>query len=423
MPIMQASLETSLKQHLILNQNTRVWLDIISMPAYDLVEKIKHELDNNPFVIPNYNSSLMSSGKNNLLETAIPNSKESIFSHLETQINIEFSNKKDIDTALNILGFLNKDGFILTPLEEISKTLAVSLSQVKYILSVIKKLDPLGIASSSLKECLYTQLESLDESDVVELAKVIVEKYLDELSKKKYSKISEALNISLEDIEKALKLIQTLEPYPARNYDITPVKYVVPELFILKKNDEWVVKTNKDFIEPLQISKKYIRLMGDTKDEKTLEYLREKLVYAKSLINAIEERKKTLHNVGLALLELQYDFFERGGEYLKPLTLKDIANHEKVSLSESTISRISNNKYLETTWGTFSIKYFFSSVVGGNFSARSVKEIIKRIIENSNVNMSDEKIRLILKSEGIDLSRRTVTKYRNSMNIFSSRDR
>ena len=423
MATINASLETSLKQHLILNQNTRVWLDIISMPAYDLVEKIKHELDNNPFIIPNYKSGLMSSGNSELLESVIPNSKESIFSHLETQINIEFSNKKDIDTALNILGFLNKDGFILTPLEEISKTLAVSLSEVKRIVSVIKKLDPLGIASSSLKECLYTQLESMKETDVVTLAKVMVEKYLNELSKKNYSKISDALNINIEDIEKALKLIQTLEPYPARNYDTTPVKYVVPELFILKKNDEWVVKTNKDFIEPLQISKKYIKLMGYTKDKKTLEYLREKLVYAKSLINAIEERRKTLHNVGLALLELQYDFFEQGVEYLKPLTLKDIAYHEKVSLSESTISRISNNKYLETTWGTFSIKYFFSSVVSGNYSARSVKEIVKRIIESSNVNMSDEKIRLILKSEGIDLSRRTVTKYRNSMNIFSSRDR
>jgi len=421
MATINASLETSLKQHLILNQNTRVWLDIISIPAYDLIEKIKYELANNPFVIPNYSFGLMSSRNDNVLESLVPNAKESIFAHLETQINIEFSNKKDVDLALNILGFLNKDGFILTPLEEISKTLAVSLSQVKSIVSVIKKLDPLGIASSSLSECLYTQLENMESSAVVGVAKIIVEKYLDDLSKKKYSSISLALNISLEGIKKALKLIQTLEPYPSRNYDTTPVKYVVPELFILKKNDEWVIKTNKDFIEPLQISKKYIRLMNSTKDEKTLEYLREKLAYAKSLINAIGERKKTLYNVGLALLELQYEFFEHGVEYLKPLTLKDIAYHEKVSLSESTISRISNNKYLETPWGTFSIKYFFSSAVGNNYSARSVKEIIKRIIGNSNV--SDERIRLILKSEGIDISRRTVTKYRNSMNIFSSRDR
>nr|WP_300589433.1 hypothetical protein [uncultured Brachyspira sp.] len=171
----------------------------------------------------------------------------------------------------------------------------------------------------------------------------------------------------------------------------------------------------------MKINKKYIKLLNIEKSKDSINFLKEKKKEAESLINASNERKKTLLKIGEALLKFQFNFFEYGKEFMKPLTLKDMSL--EVNLSESTISRIANGKYLNTVWGTFSIKYFFSAAVGNGLGSRGVKEIIKRIIENSPAKLSDEKIRLILKSEGIEISRRTVAKYRKSMNIFSSRSR
>ncbi len=264
--------------------------------------------------------------------------------------------------------------------------------------------------------------ESLEkDKNIYDSAIHIVENYLDELSKKNYKKIALNLNTDEDTILKALNLIQTLEPYPAREYDASSIKYIIPELFILKENNQWIVKTDETFIPHLKINKKYIKLLNIEKSKDSINFLKEKKKEAESLINASNERKKTLLKIGEALLKFQFNFFEYGKEFMKPLTLKDMSL--EVNLSESTISRIANGKYLNTVWGTFSIKYFFSAAVGNGLGSRGVKEIIKRIIENSPAKLSDEKIRLILKSEGIEISRRTVAKYRKSMNIFSSRSR
>ncbi|HJH54948.1 MAG TPA: RNA polymerase factor sigma-54, partial [Brachyspira hyodysenteriae] len=286
---------------------------------------------------------------------------------------------------------------------------------------------PIGVAAKNINECLSIQLkfkkqESKEkDKSIFDIAINIVENYLDELSKKNYDKIALNLNIEVNTVLKALKLIQTLEPYPAREYDTSSVKYIVPELFIFKENDNWFVKTDETFIPHLKISKKYIKLLDREESKDSINFLKEKKKEAESLINASNDRKKTLLKIGEALLKFQINFFEYGKEFMKPLTLKDMSL--EVNLSESTISRIANGKYLNTVWGTFSIKYFFSRAVNGGLGSRGVKEIIKRIIENSPAKLSDEKIRLILKSEGIDISRRTVAKYRKSMNIFSSRNR
>ena len=191
----------------------------------------------------------------------------------------------------------------------------------------------------------------------------------------------------------------------------------MPELFIFKENDKWQVKTNETFILPLKINKKYSKILKENNFNNDI--LKEKKLEAQNLISTVNERKKSLKRVGEGLLKLQIDFFENGKEFMKPLRLKDLAL--ETNLSESTISRISNGKYLNTVWGTFSIKYFFSKnikAINGELGSRAVKEIIKRIIENSNAKLSDEKIRLILKSEGIEIARRTVAKYRQSMNII-----
>lgn len=413
------SINTSIRNELKLNSQTKLWLNIISIPAVELKEKIEKAIEENPFLEYDIKSNHNNLDINSIIENTASNSKESLFEHLKSQISIVFNNKKDIELAELISTFINENGYLTISSEEIADILNISAKKADEIIKILKTLEPIGIAAKNISECLSTQLKNKENIDknIKNIAINIVENYLNELSKKDYKYISSKMNISEENILEALKLIQTLEPYPAREFDTTTIKYIVPELFIFKENDKWQVKTNETFILPLKINKKYSKILKENNFNNDI--LKEKKLEAQNLISTVNERKKSLKRVGEGLLKLQIDFFENGKEFMKPLRLKDLAL--ETNLSESTISRISNGKYLNTVWGTFSIKYFFSKnikAVNGELGSRAVKEIIKRIIENSNAKLSDEKIRLILKSEGIEIARRTVAKYRQSMNII-----
>ena len=413
------SINTSIRNELKLNSQTKLWLNIISIPAIELKEKIEKAIEENPFLEYDIKSNHNNLYINSIIENTASNSKESLFEHLKSQISIVFNNKKDIELAELISTFINENGYLTISSEEISDILNISVKKANEIIKILKTLEPIGIAAKNISECLSTQLKNKENIDknIKNIAINIVENYLNELSKKDYKYISSKMNISEKNILEALKLIQTLEPYPAREFDTTTIKYIVPELFIFKENDKWQVKTNETFILPLKINKKYSKILKENNFNNDI--LKEKKLEAQNLISTVNERKKSLKRVGEGLLKLQIDFFENGKEFMKPLRLKDLAL--ETNLSESTISRISNGKYLNTVWGTFSIKYFFSKnikTINGELGSRAVKEIIKRIIENSNAKLSDEKIRLILKSEGIEIARRTVAKYRQSMNII-----
>lgn len=416
---LSTNIKTQLRHELRLNAQTKLWLDTISMPAIELKEKIEKEMEENPFLEYDFKNS-SNKDIDNIIENTLQSEGESLFEHLKTQINIAFDNKKDIELAEHICSFIDKDGYIKTPYETISETLNANIKDIQRIINILKTFDPLGVCAKDIGECLSIQLKSRDdiEESIKEIAIKIVENFLKELGSKNYDYIANEINITKDKVLEALKIIQTLEPYPAREYDTTPIKYIVPEIFIFKENNEWVVKTNESFIKPLKISKKYSKLINEGKNSsrEDINFLKEKKKMAESLINAVGERKKTLLKVGEGLLKFQLPFFENGKEFVKPLKLQDLSL--EVFLSESTISRISNGKYLNTVWGTFSIKYFFSKELKGGVSSRAVKEIIKRIIKDSPAKLTDEKIRLILKSEGIDISRRTVAKYRLSSSIL-----
>ena len=413
------SINTSIRNELKLNSQTKLWLNIISIPAIELKEKIEKAIEENPFLEYDIKSNHNNLDINSIIENTASNSKESLFEHLKSQISIVFNNKKDIELAELISTFINENGYLTISPEEIADILNISVKKTDEIIKILKTLEPIGIAAKNISECLSIQLKNKENIDknIKNIAINIVENYLNELSKKDYKYISSKMNISEKNILEALKLIQTLEPYPAREFDTTTIKYIVPELFIFKENDKWQVKTNETFILPLKINKKYSKILKENNFNNDI--LKEKKLEAQNLISTVNERKKSLKRVGEGLLKLQIDFFENGKEFMKPLRLKDLAL--ETNLSESTISRISNGKYLNTVWGTFSIKYFFSKnikAINGELGSRAVKEIIKRIIENSDAKLSDEKIRLILKSEGIEIARRTVAKYRQSMNII-----
>ena len=279
------SLRTAIKNDLRLNYQTRIWLDVISAPAVELKEKIEKAMEDNPFLEYDFKSSSPKSSSssediNSIIENTIENNKESLFSHLKSQIDITFDDKKEIELAEQICSFINEDGYLTIESGEISNILNADIKQIDKIISIIKTFDPYGVAAKNINECLSIQLKmkrkEAYEKEIYDIAINIVENYLDELSKKNYEKIALNLNIEVDTVLKALKLIQTLEPYPAREYDTSAVKYIVPELFIFKENDNWIVKTDETFIPHLKISKKYIKLLDREESKDNINFLKDR---------------------------------------------------------------------------------------------------------------------------------------------------
>ncbi len=422
-------LQISTKQNLVLNNKMLMSLEILYMSTADLNEHIKQQLIENPFLESNssydsydYKNQVKNKSTTDILEQTIDSKNESLFEYLIEQVNITNMNENQKYIAQILIGYIDNDGYIKTTTTKISEENNIDLANTEYVLSIIQTFEPLGIASNNLEQALITQLKR-NNSKYKDIAINIIEKYFNELIDYHYNIIIDKLSITIDDIEKARELISKLEPYPARAFDNSHIEYVVPELFIFKENGKWTVKTNDKAIPHLQINKKYTRLKEGTKDKDTLLYLKEQEEKASNLIRFLSDRGKTLYKVGQALVDLQIEFFENGKESIVPLRLKDIALYEKVNVSESTISRLVNRKYLETVWGIFPLKYFFSSVIGSSMSSRSVKEMIKRIISNSTQSLSDEKIKNILMAEGVSIARRTVSKYRSQLKIPSSRNK
>ena len=258
---LSTNIKTQLRHELRLNAQTKLWIDTISMPAIELKEKIEKEMEENPFLEYDFKNT-SNKDIDNIIENTLQSEGESLFEHLKTQINIAFDNKKDIELAEHICSFIDKDGYIKTPYETISETLNANIKDVQRIINILKTFDPLGVCAKDIGECLSIQLKSRDdiEESIKEIAIKIVENFLKELGSKNYDYIANEINTTKDKVLEALKIIQTLEPYPAREYDTTPIKYIVPEIFIFKENNEWVVKTNESFIKPLKISKKYSKL-------------------------------------------------------------------------------------------------------------------------------------------------------------------
>lgn len=255
------SINTSIRNELKLNSQTKLWLNIISIPAIELKEKIEKAIEENPFLEYDIKSNHNNLDINSIIENTASNSKESLFEHLKSQISIVFNNKKDVELAELISTFINENGYLTISPEEISDILNISVKKANEIIKILKTLEPIGIAAKNISECLSTQLKNKENIDknIKNIAINIVENYLNELSKKDYKYISLRMNISEKNILEALKLIQTLEPYPAREFDTTTIKYIVPELFIFKENDKWQVKTNETFILPLKINKNIVK--------------------------------------------------------------------------------------------------------------------------------------------------------------------
>lgn len=344
-------------------------------------------------------------------------------------MQLQFSNLKGKHAAIGkyIIEAVDDNGYLTASVEEIAQAVDAEIEDVEDTLNFIQTFDPAGIAARNLRECLIIQLAS--KGLLTDEIEYIIENMLEDLADNKIAHIAKTLNMKNQEVQQIADLIKTLEPKPGRLFSSgETTRYVIPDIFVEKINDEFVVTNNDTSVPKLMVSSYYNKLSAEAdKDEELNKYLNDRFNAAVWLIKSIEQRKQTIYNVASAVVNYQQDFFDKGEKYLKTLTLKQIA--EEVGVHESTVSRSINGKYMQSPRGVFELKYFFSSGVSGGdgagVSSNSVKSIIKEIIngEDPRKPYSDQDMVEILKEKGIDISRRTVAKYREGMNILSSSKR
>ncbi|MFO0725186.1 MAG: RNA polymerase factor sigma-54 [Myxococcota bacterium] len=353
---------------------------------------------------------------------------DTLFDHLQWQLNVTSMVDDDKKIALELIGALDENGFLPgeRPLEDIAIRLNVSVDHVERVLQAIQGLDPVGVAARSLEECLCIQLKHFGIKNP--LVERMIKEFMPDLEKRNFAAIAKKAEVTIEEVADAMKVIQNLDPRPARNFGGDKSIYITPDLYVHKIGDEYVIVANEDGMPMLRVSRYYKAALGNGMNGEAKSYVQEKLRSAQWLIRSIHQRQRTIYRVMESILKFQRDFFDKGIDHLKPLILRDVA--EDISMHESTISRVTSNKYVHTPRGIFELKYFFNSSIGRSDSeddvaSIAVKSRIKAIIgaENTKRPLSDQAIVEILAKENIDIARRTVAKYRESMNILSSSKR
>lgn len=354
------------------------------------------------------------------------------FNYTLTEFLIEqlhFSSLKGQDAEIGryIIENIDDNGYLSMSLEEICSVLDVDLDSCERVLDLIHTFEPSGVGARDLNECLIIQLASLGElTDEIEF---IISNRLKDLADNKYALISKEVGISLTEVQEIADLIKTLEPKPGRGFDSdNSIKYILPDIYVEETNGEYIVSANDGSTPSLHISSYYNSLTEEAKSDKELSnYLNNRFNSAMWLMKSIEQRKKTIYNVASAIVQFQNDFFAKGERFLKPLTLKQIA--ETVGVHESTVSRAINGKYMQCPRGVFELKYFFTGGIlnedGSGVSSNSIKSMIKEFVdaEDDKKPLSDSKISEMLHEKGIDISRRTVAKYRDDIGILPSSKR
>lgn len=348
--------------------------------------------------------------------------------HLLFQLHLTSIEGKYHEIGEFIINNLDENGYLSIGIEIIAKDLQEEPHIIEGILKIIQTFDPAGVGARNIKESLLIQLRNRNVED--EKVYKVVENYLEMLGSNKYPEIAKNLHVSLEEVKKICNFIRSLEPKPGRQFITNQNKYIVPDVIVRKIQEEYVVVYNDSSVPRLYIREDYRKMVlsGENLNCKdTKKYLNDKLNAAVWLIKNIEQRKQTIYRVVENIIEKQKDFFDHGRKYLKPMTLKEVA--EELEVHESTVSRATNGKYVQTPAGTFELKFFFSSGInirgGEALSSNSIKDYIREMIslEDPKKPLSDEKIAKCLRDKGMSISRRTVAKYRDDLRILSSSKR
>ncbi len=353
-------------------------------------------------------------------------SPSTLSDHLTWQLNLSDISAEIRPIADYIVGNINADGYLTVSVEEIAATLSVPVSQVEEALEVVQSLDPTGVGARDLQECLLLQIRAADLTGSLE--EKLVQGYLPLVQQKKFKEICKELGCEYEEIATALENIRRFSPRPGQKYSSEKPVYVQPDVYIYKVEDEYQIALNDDGLPRLKLNRAYREMLKEQNVSKdTKSFIKERFRAALELLKSVDQRQQTIFRVCQCIVNRQRDFLDHGLLYLKPMLIKDIA--EELGVHSSTISRVVANKYAHTPQGVIELRKFFTvgveSADGENLSIVHVKERIKRIISNedSSKPLSDQKIARILNQEGIQITRRTVAKYRDQMRVPGSRER
>jgi len=347
--------------------------------------------------------------------------------HLLWQLQMDPPPEPELLAAQCIVGNLDDRGYLQSTEEEVARQTALEIAVVSRALTRVQALDPPGVAARDLKECLTLQADALGLVDP--LVRRILDEFLDPLLKRDFRTVSRKLGISVAEVDAAAKVIGALEPRPGRAFGGEEPVYIIPDIYVYKIGDEFHIVLNDEGLPRLRVSPLYREVLADRArtPKDTRAYVNDKVRSALWLIKSIHQRQRTIYKVMQSIIKFQREFFEIGVEELKPLNLRDVA--DDIEMHESTVSRVTTNKYAHTPQGIFELKYFFNSRIqklnGEVIASESVKERIAQLIRNEDPRrpLSDQRIAEMLRVHGIDIARRTVTKYRESLNLLSSTKR
>lgn len=441
-------------QKLIMTPELRQAIQLLQFNSLELNEYLKHQIEENPLLEPvntveeyenidDYSNereeidwkeyigkyddiSYKPQRDKNLKEYSYENFvsySPTLKDNLLFQLNVSELNDRDKKIGEILIENIDENGYLTADINQIAMDMGIKVERIENVLFTIQTFDPLGVGARNLKECLLIQARG----DILKNPYVesIIKDYLEDIAQNRLLKIAKELDLDLKEVQRICDYIKTLEPKPGRcfSHNTDQVKYITPDVTIEYIDGEYIIILNDVTGPRLNINKFYKEMIRKGNDPKATEFLSEKLNSAMWIIRSIEQRRATIYNVVESILKFQRDFFEKGEKGLKPLTLKEVA--EDIDMHESTVSRATNGKYVQTPRGLFELKYFFTSGLStnkGEVSSTSIKAIIKDIIngENPKKPYSDQKISDILKDKGINISRRTVAKYRDELKIPSS---
>jgi len=349
----------------------------------------------------------------------------SLTDHLEEQLRFTTQDPRHRRIGEEIIGNLDEDGYLRAELEEIAERCGVEKTEVEQVLAHVQSFDPIGVAARSVSECLLLQLRADPAPDPLSIE--IVEEHFDALSRRRYADIARALKRPLDRVMEAIEEVMALEPKPGRRFGGNDSRYIVPDVVVQKVGGDYSVVLNEEGIPRLRVNALYRSLLRGSGDDAARQYVDQKLRSAVWLIKSVDQRQRTLRKVTQSIVKFQRDFLDRGIASLRPLSLRDVG--EDIGMHESTISRVTTNKYVETPQGLFELKYFFHSGIAGGggemVSSVSVKKMIQDHLatEDAAKPLSDQEIAHYLKGRSLTIARRTVAKYREELGILPSHQR
>jgi RNA polymerase sigma-54 factor len=448
-------LHTKLVQKLILTPSLQQAIKLLPMSTLELADLLNQEMVENPLLeeVPTekpdtwddadydyffgdylddgYRSRTPSEVKELPPIENTLSSAASLADHLLWQLSLQTEDESVKEIGKAIIGNLDDDGYLVASVEEIAAMGEWPVAEVEKALQHVQTFDPIGVAARDLQECLWLQIRHLGLEG--EPSEKIVTEHLRLLQNHQVPEIARKLGMPIEELKTHIEIIRNLDPKPGSRYNPSQSQYVIPDVYVVKVEDQYVAMLNEEGLPQLRISPVYRRLLdksgqaGTEEAGETRAYVKDKFRSALWLIKSVDQRQKTIHKVATSIINFQREFLDQGIEYLRPLVLRDVAND--IGMHESTVSRVVNNKYMHTPQGVFEMKYFFhsgiSSSYGESVSSVTIKQRIRKIIENEDPRkpLSDSKIVSILQKEGLMLARRTIAKYREELKIPTSNQR